>query len=206
MVYLEGNRYMVKNLAQSLILAIILITGLMALLLSSFRMILVSMIPNLVPLVMTAGMMGFLNIPIKPSTILVFSIALGISVDNAIHFLSRYRLFLIQNNWNIKDAVLSALKETGYSMTYSSIVLVFGFSIFSTSSFGGTQALGYLITFTLLMALLCNLFLLPSLLLTLDKRITTRRFREPMVDIFDEELDIELEELELEKTSKPEET
>lgn len=201
-VYLEGNRYMVKNLASSLILAIILIAGLMALLLSSPRMILISMLPNLIPLIMTAGLMGFLKIPIKPSTILVFGIALGISVDNAIQYLSRYRLYLIYNNWNIKESVISALRETGFSMTYSSVTLVFGFSVFITSSFGGTEALGYLITVTLLMALLCNLFLLPSLLLTLDKRFTTKTFREPLLDIFDEEIDIELEELVIEQSEK----
>ena len=148
---------------------------------------------------MTAGMMGYFGITVKPSTILIFSIALGISVDNAIHYLSRYRLYLIYHNWNIRKSVISALQETGYSMIYSSVVLFFGFVIFTTSSFGGTAALGYLISFTLLMALLSNLFILPSLLLSLDKRITTRKFKEPLVDIFDEDIDIELEELEIEK-------
>ena len=198
-VYLDGTRYLVKNLTTSLILAVILIAALMALLFTSSRMIVISLVPNLIPLIMTAGMMGFLNITIKPSTILVFSIALGISVDNAIHFLSRYRLYLIHNDWKIKSSVILALRETGFSMIYSSVVLFFGFGIFSTSSFGGTQALGYLISFTLLMALLSNLFVLPSLLLTLHRRITTRTFMEPLLDIFDEELDIELEELEIEE-------
>jgi predicted RND superfamily exporter protein len=121
-------------------------------------------------------------------------------VDNAIHFLSRYRLQLKLNDWNIKPSVIAALSETGYSMIYSSVVLFFGFGIFILSSFGGTEALGYLISFTLLMALLCNLFLLPSLLLSLDKRITTRRFKEPLLEIFDEEEDIELDELQIEET------
>jgi predicted RND superfamily exporter protein len=145
-------------------------------------------------------MMGFLGITIKPSTILIFSIALGISVDNAIHFLSRYRLYLLFNNWQIKYSAIAALKETGYSMVYSSVVLFFGFSIFILSSFGGTQALGYLISFTLLMALMSNLFILPSLILSLNRRITTKAFREPLLDIFDEEIDIELEQLEIEGT------
>lgn len=198
-VFLEGSKYLMKSLRTSLILAIVVITILMALLFTSIRMILISLIPNLIPLIMTAGMMGYLGITVKPSTILIFSIALGISVDNAIHFLSRYRLNLIYFNWNIRSSVIAALKETGYSMIYSSVVLFFGFAIFTTSSFGGTAALGYLISFTLLMALLSNLFILPSLLLTLDKRITTRGFKEPLLDIFDEEIDIELEELVIEK-------
>ncbi len=103
-------------------------------------------------------MMGYIGIPIKPSTVLIFSIALGISVDNAIHFLSRYRLQLKLNNWNIKSSAIAALRETGFSMIYSSVVLFFGFIIFVLSSFGGTESLGYLIAFTLLVALFSNLF------------------------------------------------
>jgi len=198
-VFLEGSKYLMKSLFTSLAIAIAVISILMALLFTSARMILISLVPNLIPLIMTAGMMGYFGITVKPSTILIFSIALGISVDNAIHYLSRYRLYLIYHNWNIRKSVISALHETGYSMIYSSVVLFFGFVIFTTSSFGGTAALGYLISFTLLMALLSNLFILPSLLLSLDKRITTRKFKEPLVDIFDEEIDIELEELEIEK-------
>jgi len=198
-VYLKGTNYLVKNLVMSLILALIVICILMALLFSSARMVLISMAPNLIPQIMTAALMGFLIISVKPSTILIFSIALGISVDNAIHFLSRYRLQLMLNDWNIKISVIRALSETGFSMIYSSVVLFFGFIIFTLSSFGGTEALGYLIAFTLLIALLSNLFVLPSLLLTLDKRITTKRFSEPFLEIFDEELDIELDELEIEE-------
>ncbi len=197
-VFLEGSSYLVKNLLTSLLLALGVISLLMALLFTSARMIVISLIPNLIPQLMTAALMGYLGIPIKPSTILIFSIALGISVDNAIHFLSRYRLQLKLNNWNIKPSVIAALSETGYSMIYSSVVLFFGFGIFILSSFGGTEALGYLIPFTLLMALLSNLFFLPSLLLSLDKYITTRSFREPLLEIFDEEEDIDLDELEIE--------
>lgn len=197
-VFLEGSSYLVKNLLTSLLLALAVISLLMALLFTSARMIVISLIPQLIPQLMTAALMGYLEIPIKPSTILIFSIALGISVDNAIHFLSRYRLQLKLNNWNIKPSVIAALSETGYSMIYSSVVLFFGFGIFILSSFGGTEALGYLIPFTLLMALLSNLFFLPSLLLSLDKYITTKSFREPFLEIFDEEDDIELDELQIE--------
>jgi uncharacterized protein len=197
-VFLKGTNYLVSNLLTSLILALLVISILMALLFTSARMVIISMVPNLIPQIMTAAMMGFLVISVKPSTILIFSIALGISVDNAIHFLSRYRLQLRLNNWAIKKSVINALSETGFSMIYSSVVLFFGFIIFTLSSFGGTEAMGYLIAFTLFMALLSNLFLLPSLLLTLDKRITTRKFSEPLLDIFDEEIDIELDDLEIE--------
>ena len=152
-VFLKGTQYLVKNLFTSLLLALVVITILMALLFTSIRMIIISLVPNIIPLFMTAAMMGYFGIPIKPSTILIFSIALGISVDNAIHFLSRYRLQLKLNDWRIKPSVEAALRETGFSMIYSSVVLFFGFIIFVLSSFGGTESLGYLIAFTLAVAL-----------------------------------------------------
>lgn len=185
LVFLEGTNYLTKNLYQSLLLALAIICALMAFLFSSFRMIIISLIPNLLPLIMTAGMMGYIGIPIKPSTILIFSVALGISVDNAIHFLSRYRLQLILNNWKIGKSVIRALRETGYSMVYSSVVLFFGFGIFAFSSFGGTKAMGYLVAFTLLMAMLSNLFLLPSMLLSTKRTVTTKNFKKPVVDFLD---------------------
>lgn len=203
-VFLKGTDYLVKNLFMSLALAVVVITILMALIFSSFRMIVISLIPNIIPQIMTAGMMGYFDISIKPSTILIFSIALGISVDNTIHFLSRYRLQLKHHRWKIKPSVLAALKETAYSMIYSAIVLYFGFFIFTLSSFGGTEALGYLVSFTLVVALFSNLFVLPSLLLTLDKRAITKSFKEPHIEVFDEEEDIELDKLIIEEL-KPKE-
>jgi predicted RND superfamily exporter protein len=197
-VFLEGSKYMVKNLAVSLVMAVALIAGLMALLLGSARMVLISLVPNLVPLVATAGLMGFMDIPIKPSTILVFSVAFGIAVDDAIHYLARYRMELKHASGTIRQAVLSALHEAGVSMMYTSIVLFCGFLLFSFSEFGGTQALGLLVSFTLLVAMLTNLIILPSLLLSFERSVTTRSFREPLLDILDEDPDIELAELQIE--------
>ena len=188
-VYLAGTNYLVKNLITSLILAVITIALLLALLLNSAKMVTLSLIPNLLPQLLTAAMMGYLGIAIKPSTILIFSIALGISVDNAIQYLSRYRLQLRLTNWDIKASVVGALRETGYSMIYSSTVLFLGFAMFSLSSFGGTQAMGFLISFTLLIAMLSNLFLLPAMLLSLDRWITTRDFKEPLLEILEEEVE-----------------
>ncbi|NPD83738.1 MMPL family transporter [Lentimicrobium sp. L6] len=201
-VFLEGTKYLVKNLFQSLLLALFVIALLMALLFSSARMVVISLIPNLIPQLLTAAMMGYFGIPIKPSTILIFSIALGISVDNTIHFLSRYRLHLKMNNWQISKSVILALRETGYSMINSSIVLFFGFFIFTFSQFGGTKSMGYLISFTLFVALLSNLFLLPSLLLTLDKRMTTKQFKEPLLEALDEKNEEDIEESKLNKYNK----
>jgi len=137
---------------------------------------------------MTAGMMGWLNIPIKPSTILVFSIAFGISVDDTIHFLAKYRQELLANDWKIRKSVYAALRETGVSMFYTSIVLFFGFSVFTISSFGGTVALGALVSVTLLFAMLSNLLLLPSLLLSLERNIANKEvLREPAINIIPSE-------------------
>lgn len=198
-LFLEGTSYLVKNLFTSLLLAIGLIAILMAWMFSSSRMVIVSLLPNLIPLVLTGALMGYFGVSVKPSTILVFSIAFGISIDDTIHFLAKYRQELKSNNWNIKPAVLSALKETGVSMFYTSIVLFFGFSIFIASEFGGTIALGLLVSVTLLFAMMANLLLLPSLLLSLERLITTQSFKEPLIDILDEEEDIELEALTIRK-------
>ncbi|MDG2164929.1 MAG: MMPL family transporter, partial [Flavobacteriales bacterium] len=200
-LFLEGTTYLVKNLFSSLLLAISLIAILMAWMFSSSRMVVVSLLPNLIPLVLTGALMGYFNISNKPSTILVFSIAFGISIDDTIHFLAKYRQELKANHWNIRLAVINALKETGVSMFYTSIVLFFGFSIFIASDFGGTVALGLLVSVTLLFAMMANLLLLPSLLLSLERMITTRSFREPLIDILDEEEDIELDALKIRKES-----
>jgi predicted RND superfamily exporter protein len=188
-----------KNLFQSLALAILLISGFMAILFSSWRMVIMSLIPNVIPLIITAAIMGFANIPIKASTILVFSIAFGISTDNTIHFLSKYRQELNATNWDIGQSVVLALRETGVSMIYNSVVLFFGFGIFSLSGFGGTVALGVLVAVTLLVAVTSNIILLPSLLTSLARYTTTKSFKEPLLPIYDEEEDIELEEEELER-------
>ena len=203
MVFLKGTNFLIRNLLESILLAVIVIAILLAFLFTSWRMILISLVPNLIPQLMTAALMGFLGIPIKPSTILIFSIALGISVDNSIQYLSRYRLQLKHSKGNIPLSVVSALKETGYSMIYSSTVLFFGFGIFVLSSFGGTQALGLLISITLLVAGLLNLFILPSLLLTLDNWSTTKSFKEPLLEIYDDDDDIELEYLDIEEKKIP---
>ncbi len=191
LIFLKGTKYLVNNLIMSLALAIALIALFMAYLFRSFKMIVISLIPNLLPLVITAGLMGFVGVPIKPSTILVFSIAFGISVDDTIHFLAKYRQELTANNWKIKKSVYAALRETGVSMFYTSIVLFFGFSVFTISSFGGTVALGALVSATLLLAMLANLILLPSLLLSLERNIANKEvLKKPQIDILpkDEEL------------------
>ena len=184
LVFIKGTNYLIKNLVLSLSLAIILISLFMAWMFRSPQMILISLLPNILPLLITAGLMGFLDIPIKPSTILVFSIAFGISVDDTIHFLAKYRQELMANNWRIKPSVYAALRETGVSMFYTSIVLFFGFLVFTLSSFGGTIALGGLVSVTLLLAMVSNLLLLPSLLLTFEKKIANKKdFKEPSIKI-----------------------
>ena len=186
-LFQKGTDFLIRNLILSLALAIVLISLFMAYMFRSFRMIVISLIPNLLPLLVTAGVMGFLGVPIKPSTILVFSIAFGISVDDTIHFLAKYRQELLANHWRIKKSIFAALRETGVSMFYTSIVLFFGFSVFITSNFGGTVALGALISGTLLLAMMANLLLLPVLLLSLERSIANKQvLKEPPLNIIPE--------------------
>ena len=188
LVFLKGTNYLVKNLAISLSLAILLISLFMAWMFRSYKMIIISLIPNILPLLITAGLMGYLGVPIKPSTILVFSIAFGISVDDTIHFLAKYRQELIHHKWNVRKSVYAALRETGVSMFYTSIVLFFGFLVFTISSFGGTKALGGLVSVTLLFAMVSNLLLLPSLLLSLESKIANKKtIKEPTISILPDE-------------------
>ena len=190
-LFQKGTYFLVDNLVASLGLAVVLISLFMAYLFRNFRMIIISLIPNLLPLLITAGLMGYIGIPIKPSTILIFSIAFGISVDDTIHFLAKYRQELQENKWQIKKSVYNSVRETGLSMFYTSIVLFFGFSVFIVSNFGGTVALGALVSGTLLLAMLSNLLLLPSLLLTLERSIANEKvLKEPKFKIISDEKEL----------------
>lgn len=191
-VFLKGNDFLVNNLIESVVLAIVLIMVFMLTLFTSLRMIIIATIPSLVALIITAGLMGFLGIPLKPSTILVFSIAFGISSDGTLYFLTKYRHEIRKNKLSIGDAVRITISETGVSMVYTAIVLFFGFGMFALSGFGGTQALGILISFTLIVAYCANLVLLPAFLLSLEKRLTNKEFVEKksiMTDEMDESVE-----------------
>jgi predicted RND superfamily exporter protein len=194
----DGTKYMVINLVTSLMFAILAIGILMAILFRSWRMVLISMIPNFIPLLFTAGVMGWFGIPLKPSTLLVFSIAFGISVDDTIHYLAKYRLELKSKRWDLKQCIIMAIREAGLGMFYTSIILFSGFIMFIFSQFGGTQALGLLVSLTLLVAMITNLVVLPTLLLSLEHRITTKSFEEPYFDAYAEESNIDWEHLDLE--------
>jgi hypothetical protein len=169
-LFLKGNSFLIASLTESLVLAFILITLSMALLFANARMIVISLIPNLIALMITAGFMGYLDIPLKPSTAIIFSITFGISVDNSIRFLAKYRQELFSNNFFIPISVTESILETGKSIIYTSIVLFAGFIIFAFSSFGGTISLGILTSTTLVISMFTNLILLPALILTFDKR------------------------------------
>ena len=193
LVFQKGTGYLLDNLLSSLVFAFFLTSVLVAFMFRSVKMVLVSLIPNMLPLMLTAGIMGFLDIPLKPSTILVFGIAFGLSVDDTIRFLAQYREELKKNNWRIRKSVYATFSEAGLSMFYTSIVLFFGFSVFMLSSFGGTIALGGLVSITLFFGMLSNLMLLPALVLTLNKTLANKQeFIEPKIDIIehsDEEID-----------------
>ncbi|MDH5399307.1 MAG: MMPL family transporter [Cyclobacteriaceae bacterium] len=191
-LFIKGNKFLIKNLRFSLILAFIIISIIMGVLFANVRMIIISLIPNIIPLMLTAGLMGYLGIPLKPSTALIFSIAFGISVDDSIHFLAKYRQELFANDFFVPIAISKSLRETGASMMYTSIILFAGFVIFAGSNFGGTVALGILTSTTLMMAMVTNLILLPSLLMTFDdgKR---RKDRHPLIEQYDSDTEFYFE-------------
>lgn len=170
-VALEGFNYLIKSLLGSVGLALIIIAIIMTTQFRSVRMLMLALLPNLIPLLFTAALMGYFNIPLKPSTVLIFSVAFGIAVDYSIHFLAKYRQELIRHSFDVSETVRTALNETGMSMIYTSIILFFGFFIFTFSDFEGTKNLGILTSVTLIVALFTNLLLLPSLLLTFDKKL-----------------------------------
>ncbi|MEN9386216.1 MAG: hypothetical protein RLZZ185_957 [Bacteroidota bacterium] len=169
-IYAFQTEYLQKNLIESTLTAIFLICILMALLFRSWRMVIISTLPSLIPLIITAGLMGFFHIALKPSTILIFSIAFGISSDGTIYFLTRYKDEWLKNGKNVKIAVQITIQKTGVSMFYTAMILFFGFFIFTASTFKGTQALGVLVSITLLMAMICNLVLLPAFLMGMNKK------------------------------------
>ena len=203
-IFLKGTDYLIENLLLSLFAAIILISGLMYFMFYSFKMLLISVIPNIIPLLFTAGLMGFYGISLKSSTILVFNIAYGITVDSAIHFFSRYGGDLKKHGNRIRPAVIDAMQDTTNSIVYTSIILLLGFSIFIFSSFGGTIALGFLISVTIFVGLFTNLLLLPTLLLSIDRAFTIKAYKEPLIMVFDEEEDIELDSLTIRKPENEE--
>ncbi len=185
LVFLKNNDYLLSNLLESLLIEIILIAIVGIALFRSVRIIILSKLPCLIPLVITAGIMGFLDIRFKPSTILIFSIAFGISSDGTIYFLTKYRQELKKIS-NAPAAISAAIKDTGLSMVYTSIILFCGFSIFAASSFGGTVALGVLVSLTLLISMFTNIILLPAILLSIHKKSMKEEIIEqPLIDIED---------------------
>lgn len=195
LLFVKGNSYLIDNLKTSFVLAFLIIAVIMGILFANFRMIVLSIIPNVIPLMITAGIMGYLGIPLKPSTAIIFSIAFGISVDYAIHFLAKYRQELFANNFQVRVAINNSLHETGTSMIYTSIVLFAGFVIFTASEFGGTVALGFLTSITLFISMFTNLIVLPSLLLTFDTGKRNIKIHPPIEEFDgiyndDEELDL----------------
>ena len=190
----------------SLLMAFVIIAIIMGFLFRNLKMIIISLAPNVVPLAITAGIMGFMDIPLRPSTALIFCVAFGISVDDSIHFLAKYRQELFANKFFVPIAISKSIRETGASMMYTSIVLFFGFVIFSWSDFRGTMTLGILTSTTLLIAMFTNLIVLPSLLLAFDSGKRDGKSHPPIehYDDFyqeDEDEEIDLNKIKLDSNS-----
>ena len=169
-IFSKGTDYMLMHLMESILLAIALISLLRLAQFKDVRIMFISLLPNVIPLIITAGLMGFFNIPLKPSTILIFTIAFGLASDQTIYFLTRYQQELLSTDFSTSKVISDTIIETGISMTHIALVLFFGFGIFTASTFGGTMILGLLLSITLIIALVSNLTLLPALLVLLDKR------------------------------------
>lgn len=173
--FLEGSAFIINGLKESIFWAFLLIALCMLYLFKSFRILLCSLIPNVIPLVITAGVMGWVGVPLKPSTVLVFSVALGIAIDITIRFLINYKQELPHQDFDRKKTVIETIHSTGISIIYTSLVLIAGFIIFSFSGFGGTKALGWLTSLTLITATLTNLVLLPALLIGMEKKVKNQK-------------------------------
>lgn len=168
-IFLEGSKFIINSLRDSLVLAFIMIFGCMVALFYSWRILLISFVVNIIPLLATAGIMGWMNIPIKPSTVLVFSVALGITIDVTIRFLVSYKHELKLQKEDVSLTVKHTIYDTGLSIIYTSLILIVGFGVFALSNFDGTKSLGFLTSFTLLLAMITNLTLQPAMLLWLNK-------------------------------------
>lgn len=173
-IFSKGTDYLLKHLFESIGLAIVLISLLRLAQFKSLGIMFISLLPNIVPLIITAGLMGFFNIALKPSTILIFTIAFGLASDQTIYFLTRYQQELTLTNYSVSKVVSDTIRETGVSMTHIALILFFGFGIFTASTFGGTVVLGLLLSITLFVALVFNLTLLPALMLWLDQKKTRK--------------------------------
>ena len=175
MIFLKGNDYLVSSLIQSMLLAFTLIAIIMGALFTSWKMVFISLVPNIIPMLLTIGFMGHFGVPLKPSTILVFSIAFGIAVDDTIHFLAKFRYMLKRSTDPVIKVTSDCLREMGQSMIYTSVVLFFGFIIFAFSNFQGTVALGLLTGLTLLVAMFSNLFVLPAMIIAFENGLNPRK-------------------------------
>jgi uncharacterized protein len=197
-VYLEGSEYIINSLRDSILYAFLMIFACMVFLFKDWRVVLMSIVANLIPLVITAGIMGWLQVALKPSTVLVFSVALGITVDVTIRFLVAFKQALPLHRYDIKKAVAATIYDTGMSIIYTSLILIAGFLVFGVSHFGGTKALGFLTSLTLLLAMVINLTVLPALLVWMDKVFIKKSINDPLYEVLNEEEDIDLGKLKLE--------
>ncbi|MBC9931365.1 efflux RND transporter permease subunit [Chitinophaga qingshengii] len=194
-IFQEGTRFIINGLTESILLAFVLIMVCMLYLFRSWRMLIISLIPNVIPLVVTAGVMGWVGVALKPSTVLVFSVALGIAIDVTIRFLVNFKQELPRHDLDISATVKQTIHETGLSIIYTSMILFAGFMIFSFSEFGGTKALGWLTSLTLVVAMITNLTILPALLLWMEKALLKKARKKELWKPLDEEEDIEMSKL-----------
>ena len=187
-IFLKGNDYLFDSLLKATFWSLLIISLTMSFLFPSWRMVIIAIIPNFVPLVITAGMMGLLGLSLKPSTILIFSISFGITVDSTIHFISTFRREVLKNMNTVEKALAITIDEVGISMMYSALAVCSGFAIFIFSDFRGTQSLGWLTGLTIFGGLATNLFLLPALIYAFKDFVNAKvELKDSMIEISEED-------------------
>ncbi|TVR77730.1 MAG: hypothetical protein EA412_10255 [Chitinophagaceae bacterium] len=159
----NNNQYLIKSLLSGLGLAFLVVSVLMAFLFRSFKMVLISLIPNVFPLILTAAFMGFAGVVLDAPTSIIFAIAFGIAVDDTIHFLSRFKLNLA-SGMPVHRAVQNMMRVTGKAVGLTTIILFMGFMVLTTSDYDSTFKVGLLISITLAIAFIADLFIVPVLL------------------------------------------
>lgn len=159
----KNAEYVRANLLKGIGFAILLIGSLMALLFLNFRMLIISLIPNIFPLLFGAAFLGFAGVELEAGISIIFSVIFGIAVDDSIHFLSKFKLAR-QKGLNKEEALRITFLETGKPIVLTTVLLFFGFLIMLFSAHPTTATVGWLISITLVTALICDLFMLPVLI------------------------------------------
>jgi len=170
---------MIRSMMRSYVFALVVITPLMMLLLGSVRRGLVSMVPNLIPVIAVLGVMGWLGLPLDSTTMMVGAMVIGVAVDDTIHFMHKFQAYF-ERSGDLELAVRETLRTTGSALLFTSIVLAMGFSVFALGEMSNTRIFGLLLAFASIVAFVADLLVAPALL-ALVERLRRRSLPEAAV-------------------------